>query len=233
MPLSKQAKALYEAALRRKGLPLRRMQIEHVTPNTYGPFPEAVTPWGYMAPKSYWNSTGRYQDLEDELAAAAKSGRYERPGDFNRQYRRWYNDGDLPSGILARMPSGLKAPVDNYRESPYSYTYNRVGYETPGVGRYGRPLQRKRRKYRELTELGEREMEAIADQQVVEEYKDYLRRVYEGELHTPPRYGVKVFDEFTHRPLVSEYDNLDDALKGLRRNREDYGSAYLEEIWPE
>ena len=81
--------------------------------------------------------------------------------------------------------------------------------------------------------MGEREMEAIADQQVVEEYKDYLRRVYEGELQTPPRYGVKVFDKLTHKPLVSEYEDLDNALKGLRRNREDYGSAYLEEIWPE
>lgn len=24
-----------------------------------------------------------------------------------------------------------------------------------------------------------------------------------------------------------------DTLKGLRRNRDDYGSTYLEEIWPE
>lgn len=33
--------------------------------------------------------------------------------------------------------------------------------------------------------------------------------------------------------LAGAMKTLDNALKGLRRNRQDYGSAYLEEIWPE
>lgn len=66
------------------------------------------------------------------------------------------------------------------------------------------------------------------------DYKNYLRQMYGGQIRQrPPKYGVRVWDRMTHEPLVSEYDDLDNALKGLRRNRDDYGSAYLEEIWPE
>ena len=85
-----------------------------------------------------------------------------------------------------------------------------------------------------LTRLGELELEARADEMIENDYKNYLRQMYGGKIkQRPPKYGVRVWDRLTHEPLVSEYDELDDALKGLRRNRDDYGSAYLEEIWPE
>lgn len=74
----------------------------------------------------------------------------------------------------------------------------------------------------------------MTDANIVEDYKNYLRQMYGGRIkQRPPKYGVRVYDRLTHQPLVSEYNELDDALKGLRRNRDDYGSAYLEEIWPE
>ena len=128
MPLSKQAKALFEAALRRKGLPLEKMRIQHITPNTYGPFPADYDIEGHGPfMRSYWNSSGTYQDLEDELSAAARSGRYQRPGNFNWQYRRWYNDRDYPSEITAKMPSGF-GTGEKYGDP--SYTFKRI-YEEP------------------------------------------------------------------------------------------------------
>ena len=238
MPLNKQAKALYEAALRRKGLPTDRMSVQHITPEFIGP---RQTRRGYAyhpyftsetggpvwvdvrsAPaNTYWGQRGRYQDLEDEMGAAIESGRYERTAPFANEYYRYFNDGDFPSGAVRRMEPSVSRYGYRY-DDPEAYVYD---YPSPyGIGR-----QRKT-----LTGLGEAELEALTDASIVEDYKNYLRQMYGGKIkQRPPKYGVRVWDRMTHEPLVSEYDELDDALKGLRRNRDDYGSAYLEEIWPE
>lgn len=235
MPLSKQAKALYEAALRRKGLPLDKMPIEHVTPDTYGPF-RVQRWWKDQRPfpmDTYWQNRGRYQDLEDEMAAAIDAGRYERKSPFAYQYYRYYNDGDFPTGAAKRMP--------NNRYFSDRYEYGMMDYDDPAAYTYDKDIYRTRggrKKYagtkKELTRLGQMELDAITDADVVNDYKNYLRQMYSGKIkQRPPKYGVRVWDRMTHEPLVSEYDDIDNALKGLRRNRDDYGSAYLEEIWPE
>ena len=223
MPLSKQAKALYEAALRRKGLqPGKAVRQD---PRTFvGPI-EMEKGWikdwiysckphyveGMVPARTYWNSKGRFQDLEDELDAAIESGRWERKNPMAHTYRRYYNDGDIPS-----MPGTRWDYFNGGYDNPNHYKYQTGWDETS------------------LTRLGELELEARADEMIENDYKNYLRQMYGGKIkQRPPKYGVRVWDRLTHEPLVSEYDELDDALKGLRRNRDDYGSAYLEEIWPE
>jgi hypothetical protein len=231
MPLSKQAKALYEAALRRKGLQpgkaVRQDPRTFVGPIRMQPGYADVSgrpwhPYAYedvMRPAdTYWNDTGRFQDLEDELAAAIKSGRWERTNPNAHTYYRYYNDGDIP-----HMPGDLMNSTGSYNAPDYKYYVSR--YDSRGRYLGEKP---------HLTRLGELELEARADEATENDYKNYLRQMYGGKIRQrPPRYGVRVWDRMTHEPLVSEYDELDDALKGLRRNREDYGSAYLEEIWPE
>lgn len=235
MPLSKAQKVLYEAALRSKGLPQEKMLPDHITRNTYGPFrtkrgyakhPFLTTISGsprYTEVKTvpmdtYWAANGRYQDLEDEMSAAIESGRYERKSPFAHEYYRYYNDGDFPRGATRR----------------FSPDADRYGFNYDDRDAYFYDYQDRDNRYRGLTGLGEAELEAVTDASIVEDYKNYLRQMYGGKINQrPPRYGVRVYDRMTHKPLVSEYDELDDALKGLRRNRDDYGSAYLEEIWPE
>lgn len=232
MPLTKAQKALYEAALKRKGLPQEKMFPAHVTRNTYGPF---RTERGYAkhpyltesngGPTStevktvpmdtYWGARGRYQDLEDEIGAAIESGRYERKSPFAHEYYRYYNDGDFPRGATRQFSPDADRYGYNYDDQEaYFYDYPAYGSQR-----------------RALTGLGEMELEAITDANIVEDYKNYLRQMYSGKIAPyPKKYGVRVWDRFTHKPLVSEYDDLESALKGLRRNRADYGSAYLEEI---
>lgn len=235
MPLSKQAKALYEAALRRKGLPIDRMNVQHITPEFVGPrqMKRGYAYHPYFTSRSggpdytevrsvpvniYWGQRGRYQDLEDEMGAAIDAGRYERTAPFANEYYRYFNDGDFPTGAVRKMEPSVSRWGYKY-DDPKAYVY-----EYPSYGR-----QRKT-----LTGLGEAELEAVTDANIVEDYKNYLRQMYGGKIkQRPPKYGVRVYDRLTHEPLVSEYYELDDALKGLRRNRDDYGSAYLEEIWPE
>ena len=99
-------------------------------------------------------------------------------------------------------------------------------------------MRRGKKKYagtrKALTRLGQMELDAITDADVVNDYQNYLRQMYGGQIRQrPPKYGVRVYDKMTHQPLVAEFDNLDDALKGLRRNRQDYGYGNLEELWPE
>ena len=218
-----------------KGLPQEKMLPAHITRNTYGPFRTehglAKHPYftsrnggpAYNKVKSvpmdtYWRANGRYQDLEDEMGAAIESGRYERKSPFAHEYYRYYNDGDFPRGATRQF-------------SPYAGRYG-FNYDDGDAYFYDYPAWGNQR--RALTGLGEMELEAITDANIVEDYKNYLRQMYGGKIRQrPPKYGVRVWDRFTRQPLVSEYDELDDALKGLRRNRDDYGSAYLEEIWPE
>lgn len=231
MPLSKQAKALYEAALRRKGLQpgkaVRQDPRTFVGPIRMQPGYADISgspyrPYAYedvMRPAdTYWDNSGRFQDLEDELGAAIESGRWERTNPNAHTYYRYYNDGDIP-----HIPGNLYSSTGSYNAPDYKYYVSQYN-------RRGKYLGEKPR----LTRLGELELEARADEATENDYKNYLRQMYGGKIkQRPPRYGVRVYDKFTHRPLVSEYDELDDALKGLRRNRRDYGSAYLEEIWPE
>lgn len=235
MPLTKAQKALYEAALRRKGLPADRMDIQHITPKFVGP---RQTRRGYayhpyltssdggptstevhsIPVNTYRGQKGRFQDLEDEIDAAIDAGRYERTAPFAYEYYRYFNDGDFPRGAVRRMDPGVSRYGYRY-DDPEAYVY-----EYPAHGNQKKTL----------TGLGEAELEAVMDASIAEDYKNYLRQMYGGRIkQRPPKYGVRVYDRLTHRPLVSEYEELDDALKGLRRNRDDYGSAYLEEIWPE
>lgn len=232
MPLTKAQKALYEAVLRRKGLPQEKMIPAHVTRNTYGPF---CTKRGYakhpyltdsdgwptftevksVPVGTYWGARGRYQDLEDEMGAAIESGRYERKTPFAHEYYRYYNDGDFPRGATRQFSPDADRYGHNYDDrEAYFYDYPDYGSQR-----------------RALTGLGEMELEAITDANIVEDYKNYLRQMYSGKIAPyPKKYGVRVWDRFTNKPLVSEYDDLESALKGLRRNRTDYGRAYLEEI---
>lgn len=242
MPLTKVQKALYEAALRRKGLQpgkaVRQDPREFVGPIRQYPSEalhrryDAFTPIykkTLMPEDTYWNNRGRFQDLEDELAAAIESGRWERKNPMAHTYYRYYNDGDLP-----HMPgnAGMNWTPEGYNE-PDAYKYYVEDYDW-----YRDDKGRKHSRYigqePRLTRLGELELEARADEMIENDYKNYLRQMYGGQIRQrPPKYGVRVWDRNTHEPLVSEYDELEDALKGLRRNRQDYGSAYLEELWPE
>lgn len=235
MPLSKQAKALYEAALRRKGLPTDKMGVQHITPEFVGPrqMKRGYAYHPYLVSSSdgptrtevrsvpvntYWGQRGRFQDLEDEIGAAIDAGRYERTAPFGYEYYRYFNGGDFPRGAVSRMAPGVSRYGSNY-DDPEAYVY-----DYPAYGKQKRTL----------TGLGEAELEALTDASIVEDYKNYLRQMYGGQIKQRPlKYGVRVYDRLTHQPLVSEYEDLDNALKGLRRNRDDYGSAYLEEIWPE
>ena len=228
MPLTKAQKALYEAALRRKGLQpgkaVRQDPRTFVGPIRMQPGYADVSgsryrPYAYeevMRPAdTYWNNSGRFQDLEDELAAAIESGRWERTNPNAHTYYRYYNDGDIP-----RMPGDFLNSTGSYNAPDYKYYVSRYSHS----GKYRGEKPR-------LTRLGELELEARADEATENDYKNYLRQMYSGKIAPyPKKYGVRVWDRFTHKPLVSEYDDLESALKGLRRNRADYGSAYLEEI---
>lgn len=175
MPLSKQAKALYEAALRRKGLqPGKAVRQD---PRTFvGPirmkkayrFPEGRD---VMVPAdTYWNRQGRFQDLEDELSAAMDVGIWERKNPMGYKYRRYYNDGDIPG-------------FTNYSNTAFSYddpyaTKYRIQNYGLTISPYGRMHSRHRISRPGLTRLGELELEARADEAIENEYKNYLREMY-------------------------------------------------------
>lgn len=189
MPLSKQAKALYEAALRRKGLqPGKAVRQD---PRTFiGPVDlsgEAYAPLTvprydesrggsvtarkvYPAPRrTYWNHQGRFQDLEDELSAAIDAGIWERKNPVGYQYYRYYNDGDIPRGIVdPYLNDG-----NNY-EDMRAFTYRYPTYQSryPRGTRYAGDR-------RELTRMGRMELEARADEMIENDYKNYLRQMYQ------------------------------------------------------
>ena len=177
MPLSKQAKLLYETALRRKGLqPGKAVRQD---PRTFvGPIetyqrsvPASRNWWGenslnfedVQAPRNtYWNHQGRFQDLEDELSAAIDAGIWERKNPVGYQYYRYYNDGDIPS-VIKDYPS----------QGGYSYPYDLKYY----IPRYRNGHKSGRDVF--LTRLGELELEARADEMIENDYKDYLKKMYQ------------------------------------------------------
>ena len=204
MPLSKQAKALYEAALRRKGLqPGKAVRQD---PRTFvGPirmekayrFPEGRD---VMVPAdTYWNRQGRFQDLEDELSAAMDAGVWERKNPMGYKYRRYYNDGDIPGF------TNYSNTAFSY-DDPYAEKYRRQNYELT-ISPYGRMHSRHSISRPGLTRLGELELEARADEMIENDYKDYLK---------------KMFQRFPNREAVRE------------QFPEEYNAMpYLEELFPE
>lgn len=211
MPLTKAQKALYEAALRRKGLQpgkaVRQDPRTFVGPidlrgefyapqrtgtysDTYGGFVTARKT--YPAPsRIYWNRQGRLQDIEDELRAAIDAGIWERKNPLGRTYYRYYNDGEVPRGI-----SDPDLNYGNNYEDMSAFTYRYPMYQSkyPSGTRYIGDQ-------RELTRLGQLELEARADEMIENDYKDYLKKMYsrwpthEDALSEIPFYPAQYLDE--------------------------------------
>ena len=232
--MSKQARALYEAVLRRKGLPLDKATVQHardfVGPvQTYTGKRISAAPNGYDAasasypedfvdvqiPESYASGGGRYQDLYDELIEASNVGRFNTPGlasyqALNRNY--WV----IPAGkrYLERMPDTETMGRD-YND-PTAYFYHPLGVERSSA----------------LTALGERELDALFEADLVEGYKRYLRGLYEGRV--PRSRGYEVEYMVPNKVYRREpYSNFDDAYDAYRRYRNEDGvSTQLFEKWP-
>lgn len=211
MSLSKQAKALYEAALRRKGLqPGKAVRQD---PRTFvGPIemegrrmPIRLPRWSrdlhgdvtdyrdVMVPsRTYWEGKGRFQDLEDELSAAIDAGVWERKNPTARKYYRYYNDGDIPSFIR----DDWSGPGMRYEDATYTYRYPQFEPKYPQG-------TRRIRDGRELTRLGQMELEARADEMVENDYKDYLKKMYQ---RFPNREAVREQfpEEYNAMPYLEE-----------------------------
>lgn len=190
MPLTKTQKALYEAVLRRKGLQPGKavrqdprtfvgpidLRGEYYAPrrtstysDTYGGSVTDRTT--YPAPyRTYWNHRGRFQDLEDELSAAIDAGIWDRKNPIAGKYYRYYNDGDIPSFILR---ADWEGPGMSYNDQT-SYTYRYPQFK-PTYPRGTRRVADRR----ELTRLGQLELEARADEMIENDYKDYLKKMYQ------------------------------------------------------
>lgn len=222
MPLSKQAKALYEAALRRKGLQpgkaVRQDPRTFIGPIEMEPgkvksrryYPGAGNEYNYddvMLPKNtYWNERGRFQDLENELGAAISEGIWERKNPVGRSYYRYYNDGDIPSMPGSSMDDWFNGPgYDNPRAYKYYVPSYRTFYKN-GNKRYKWNGERPH-----LTRLGELELESRADEMIENDYKDYLRQMY------------------------SKYPSRREALEMIQNARLKNSPIYpyLEELYPE
>ena len=235
MALSKQAKALYEAALRRKGLPLDRATVRHardfVGPvQTYGGKRVSAVPNGYDAasasypedfvdvqiPETYASGGGRYQDLYDELVEASNVGRFKTPGlaSYQMQTRNYWN---IPAGrrYLERMPD--TETIGRDYNDPTAYFYHPLGVERSSA----------------LTALGERELDALFEVDLVEGYKKYLRGLYEGRV--PRSRGYEVEYMIPNKVYRREpYSNFDDAYDAFRRYRNEDGvHTQLFEKWPD
>lgn len=209
MPLTKAQKALYEAALRRKGLqPGKAVRQD---PRTFvGPIELMegyYMPTGFskrdqqgrkmtaratmMVPSNtYWAGRGRYKDLEDELHAAIDAGIWERKNPTARNYYRYYNDGDVPAGI-----------TDPYLN--YGRNYDDMSAYTYRYPVYNRPSGRYAGERRELTRLGQLELEARADEMIENDYKDYLKKMYQ---RFPNRAAVREQfpEEYNAMPYLEE-----------------------------
>lgn len=198
MPLSKQAKLLYEAALRRKGLqPGKALRQD---PRTFvGPIqmePRSIPAhrlWNddllfsdeLVPANTYWNNRGRFQDLEDELSVAIDDGVWERRNPMARRYYRYYNDGDVPS-----MPDYPTRSSRGYG-NPYHYKY-----QIPR--RFMAPAS-EQDTY--LTRLGELELEARADEMIENDYKDYLKKMYQRYPSRKAYLDNVPFDDFSNERL--------------------------------
>jgi hypothetical protein len=204
MPLTKVQKALYEAALRRKGLqPGKAVRQD---PRTFvGPIQTELRPipssrlWNdrllyseeQVPANTYLNHRGRLEDLEDELSAAIDAGIWERRNPMARRYYRYYNDGDMPA-----MPGYPTRSSGGYC-NPYAYKY-----QIPR--RFDAPNGEQDT---HLTRLGELELEARADEMIENDYKDYLK---------------KMLQRFPNRAAVRE------------QFPEEYNAMpYLEDLFPE
>lgn len=237
MPLTKQAKALYEAALRRKGLPLDKAIVQHardfVGPvQTYGGkrlsaapkssgynFASASYPEDFVdvqIPETYASGGGRYQGLYDELIQASNVGRFNTPGlasyqALNRNY--WA----IPRGkrYLERMPD--TETIGRDYNDPNAYFYHPLANENE----------------RSLTALGERELDALFEADLVEGYKKYLRGLYEGRVPRPRGYDVEYMipNKVYRREPYSDFDDAYDAYRRYRN--EDGVSTQLFEKWPD
>lgn len=217
MPLSKQAKALYEAALRSKGLPLGKAEVQHAK-DFIGPRRTTSRPritgedvhgdiiseeHNVISNKVPWNryvyGQGRYQDLYDELAAAAAADRYDYPG--HSTY--W----DLASEWFVGSPN-----KKYIRGFPDTRTMG-YSYDDPSAYLY-HPGQRQ--DLMSLTALGQEELEAQFEADLIEGYKRYLRQMYEGKIKPrPDRYRIEYYDK-PNEKWDGEYRyNIDDALRGL------------------
>lgn len=194
MPLSKQAKALYEAALRRKGLqpgkavyqdprkfvgPIKTHPESRSSP-LYNPDYHRKPDVVQVPSDNYWNSRGRFQDLEDELRAAAGAGVWHRKNPVGGQYYQYYNDGDIPRIMKQDRYSyyfneGYGDP-DFYRY--YVPRYYEKPVKVPGYGQLYENVRRRGTGTPHLTRLGELELEARADEAIENEYKNYLREMY-------------------------------------------------------
>ena len=219
MPLSKQAKALYEAALRRKGLPLDKATVKHAR-DFIGPrqtirdevangfdVPHKMYPDDYVisekVPRRYFDGRGRNQDLYDELWAADKAVRYTTPGMAS------YQELVMNPRLNGRGKKYLDRMTD-------AETIGR-DYDDPSAYVY-----RRRDTYPGLTALGDAELEAQFEADLIEGYKKYLRGMYSGKIPPRPRtYDVQYYNYPEDHWDYRSYTDLDEALSEMRelRNR--------------
>lgn len=217
MPLSKQAKALYEAALRRKGLQpgkaVRQDPRTFVGPiRTYAdkvPSPRYNPDYHWESDAvqrpydTYWNHRGRFQDLENELSAAIDAGVWERRNPLGNQYYRYYNDGDMPRGIDAETRSYNEGYNDPNFYRYYVPRFYQKPVKVPGYGELYENVQRRGKGTPYLTRLGEMELEARADEMIENDYKDYLKKMYQ---RFPNREAVREQfpEEYNAMPYLEE-----------------------------
>ena len=134
--------------------------------------------------------------MEDELHAARDAGLIESKSPVRQSYRRYYNDGDVPN-----MPGRPEDMIKNYGD-PYGYKYMvpyyRKKYDNRMNPYYEFVADRPR-----LTRMGELELEARADEMVENEYKDYLRKMYQ---RFPNREAVREQfpEEYNAMPYLEE-----------------------------
>lgn len=206
MLLTRSQKALYEAALRRKGLqPGKAVRQDPRTfvgsirtfrgsaPSPYYHPEYHIQPDVFQMPAdTYWTGRGRLQDLEDELSAAQDAGLIERKIPLRQSYYRYYDEGDVPN--MRGLPMG-----ENYGD-PHGYKY-RVPHYRKKYDNMGNPYFEFVADRPHLTQMGELELEALADEMIENEYKDYLRRMYsrwptrEDALREIPFYPAQYLDE--------------------------------------
>lgn len=210
MPLSKQAKALYEAALKRKGLqpgkavrqdprtfvgPIRTVPVEMPSPRRTKD-DETLMDIVQAPADTYYRGRGRLQDLEDELNAAEMAGLWQRKNPVRTEYRDYFDKHKQAPYYFERWGSkGSYNDQDDYRwVAPYDYFPEWPYYS--------------RRRY---TRLGELDLESKMDEAVENEYKSYLKSMMN---RFPTR--AEAEREYTDR----------------LRNLDELRTRYLDELYP-